>query len=114
MKWFFTIVITVLCIVSCSTNNQSLILTSQERHDWKTLNDTIYFQSTKVGYINDVEWTYIEECKSVELTISLVQTNLYNNIVLLKMLMYVHTQYPEAKIKISFNREDEVQFLLKH
>jgi hypothetical protein len=94
-----------LSITSCANSKHmnEMHLSQEEVNKFSVKGDTIYYNFKEVAIVQSVEWEYIPGEEDMRMEISLKQTRIYEDGLTKKLIKYVHTRYPEAKIEVNFD-----------
>ena len=111
------IVLLSIMVVACSSLKETktqtkgrqvnMFMSEAEQEEWSIKNDTIYHDSTALGYIQNIEWEYLDGDK-IRMEISIASIGLFGEKTV-DIFRYIHARQPNAKIEINTdsNKLDE-------
>jgi len=109
---YFTIVIILSIITSCSTikenrevkkNNAEMVLPQEEIDRFSIDGSTILYDGLAVAVVQSTEWEYTPN-EEMRMEISLTQLNTQDSHITKKLLKYVHYKHPSAKVEVNFDK----------
>lgn len=100
--YLITISILLALITACGVSKNMKIL-PEEAAKFTIKNDTIFYDSEHVANVESLEWEYLPGDKEMRMEISIKQKNPYDDKMTSKLIKYVHSRYPKAKIEVNFD-----------
>ena len=100
-----TLILLSALTLSCATTND-YILSEDEMSKFNHDNDTISYMGKPLGYISNFEIEYNPYLKDKMIyEISVTVINRFDTLSVDKLLRYVHTRQPKAKVEINYDKK---------
>jgi len=105
MKNSLIILFGIIILMSCNVGKTKINkISKKEMSEYNIIRDTVYHNNEKIAYLNLIEWEYFNGNLIQE--ISIVQFNPSDQDKTIKLISYVHTKHPKAKIEVKFKNDE--------